>query len=135
MKRKINKSRSGHQQPRKKKSSKRVFPQFVGKVQMTREGFIFVIIEGQEDDVFVKASKTRHALDGDIVRVAVTREKTKDKRREGEVVEIIERSGKQFVGIFHTIGAQAWVLMQNRSMPYDIEVDLAQAQAMGAEKA
>ncbi len=134
MKRKINKSRSGHQQPRKKKSSGRVFPQFVGKVQMTREGFIFVIIEGQEDDVFVKASKTRHALDGDIVRVAVTREKTKDKRREGEVVEIIERSGKQFVGIFHTIGSQAWVLMQSKSMPYDIQVDLAQAQAMGAEK-
>lgn len=134
MKRKTHKSSSGHQQPRKKKSSRRVFPQFVGKVQMTREGFVFVMIEGQEDDVFVKASKTRHALDGDIVRVAVTREKTKDKRREGEVVEIIERSGKQFVGIFHTIGAQAWVLMQSRAMPYDIQVDLAQAQAMGAEK-
>ena len=42
---------------------------------MTREGFIFVIVEGEEDDVFVKASKTRGALNGDTVVVAVTRDK------------------------------------------------------------
>ena len=47
---------------------KKVFPQMTGKVQMTREGYIFVIAEGDEDDVFVKASKTRGALNGDIVR-------------------------------------------------------------------
>ncbi len=110
------------------------FPQYTGKVQMTREGFIFVLVEGEEEDIFVKAAKTRHALDGDIVRVAVTREKGKgeDKRREGEVVEIVERSRKPFVGILHTVGAQAWVLMQSRSMPYDIEVDAEEAARLGA---
>ena len=72
---------------------------------MTREGFIFVIIDGQDDDVFVKASKTRHALHGDTVRVAVTREKSGDvRRREGEVVEILERSQRPFVGYYHTVG-------------------------------
>ena len=35
------------------KKEKKVFPQVVGKVQMTREGYIFVIVEGEEDDVFV----------------------------------------------------------------------------------
>lgn len=113
-------------------SGKKICPQFIGKVQMTREGFIFVVLEGQEDDVFVKASKTRHALNGDIVRVAVTHEKTKDKRREGEVVEIVERSARPFVGFLHIVGAQAWVLMQSKFMPYDIEVDLDGALAMGA---
>lgn len=109
-------------------------PIYVGKVQMTREGFIFVSIEGQDDDVFVKASKTRNALDGDTVRVAVTKQKGRDRRREGAVVEIVERSGKSFVGIFHKVGAQAWVLMQSKSMPYDIEVDAEGAAAMGAEQ-
>ena len=70
---------------------KKVFPQMTGKVQMTREGYIFVIGDGDEDDVFVRASKTRGALNGDIVRVSVTREKTDRQRREGEVVEIVER--------------------------------------------
>ena len=126
-------NRSGNRKSRP--SGRRVFPQCTGTVQMTREGFIFVIVDGEEDDVFVKASKTRHALNGDKVRVAVTREKGKDsdKRREGEVLEILERSSKPFVGILHTVGAQAWVLMQSRSMPYDISVDAEEASRLGAQ--
>ena len=120
-------------QKRKKNQGKKVFPQFTGKVQMTREGFIFVMVEGQDDDIFVKASKTRQALNGDTVRVAVTREGGKGKRREGEVVEILERSGRPFVGILHFVGAQAWVLMQSKFMPYDIAVDIEQAQQMGGK--
>ena len=134
----IMQKRSGKgRKPSGKKHSgggKKVFPQYVGKVQMTREGFIFVIVEGQDDDIFVKAPKTRHALQGDTVRVAVTREKFGDiRRREGEVVEILERSTRPFVGYYHAVGAQAWVLMQSKSMPYDIQVDARAAAAMGAQ--
>ena len=109
------------------------YPQFVGKVQMGREGFIFVVVEGQEDDIFVKASKTRNALNGDTVRVALTKEKIGNKRREGEVVEVLERSTRPHVGILHFAGSQAWVLMQSKSMPYDIEVDRSQAEEMGGK--
>ena len=113
---------------------RRQAPQYIGKVQMTREGYIFVLVEGEDEDIFVKASKTRHALNGDTVKVAVTREKGRDRRREGEVVEIVKRSDRPFVGIYHCIGAQAWVLMQSRNMPYDIEVDAEAAAALGAER-
>ena len=100
---------------------------------MTRDGFVFVIVDGEEEDVFVKASKTRHALHGDIVKVAVTKEKTDRQRREGEIVEIVEHSKIPFVGILHIMGPQAWVLMQSRTMPYDILLDAAEAQAKGAK--
>ena len=136
MKEKNSKGRKQMRQGRKRHEARKALPEVVGKVQMTREGYIFVIVEGQDDDVFVKASKTRRALDGDTVRVVVTKDKpSKDerRRREGEVVEIVERSGKPFVGIYHTAGSQAWVLMQSRSMPYDISVDPAEAASMGAE--
>lgn len=129
MKRKIKKSKA---------RGKKVFPQVTGKVQMTREGFIFVIpeVEGdaEREDVFVKASKTRHALNGDVVRVSVTKQgdKAKGKRCEGEVVEILQRSNKPFVGIYHSVGSQAWVLMQSKLMPYDIEVDPEEAEKLGA---
>ena len=96
---------------------------------MTREGYAFVIAEGEEDDVFVKASKTRGALNGDIVRVTVTREKTDRQRREGEIVAIIERSQKPFIGILHVVGNQAWVLMQSRFMPYDITIPFTESDA------
>ena len=112
------------------KQQKKVFPQVVGRVQMTREGFAFIISEDSEDDVFVKASKTRGALNGDTVRVTVTREKTDRQRREGEVVEIIERSAKPFIGVLHIVGDYAWVLMESRFMPYDISIPLAQSDAV-----
>ena len=121
-------------QKRRRTSGKTIYPQYVGRVQMTREGFIFVIVEGLEDDVFVKASKTRHALDGDTVRVAVRKPKSSSTRSEGEVVEIIERSNRPFVGIYHSVGAQGWVLMQSKSMPYDIEVDAEASAALGAKR-
>ena len=109
------------------KKEKKVFPQYEGKVQMTREGYAFIIIDGEEDDVFVKASKTRGALHGDIVRVSVTREKQDRQRREGEVVEIIQRSPRPFIGILHVVGNQAWVLMQSRFMPYDITIPFTES--------
>ena len=124
--RKNSHGRSGKGRSGRGKGGKKVFPQVTGKVQMTREGFAFVIAEGEEDDVFVKASKTRGALNGDIVRVTVTREKTDRTRREGEVIEIVERSRKPFIGVLHVVGNQAWVLMQSRFMPYDISIPFAE---------
>lgn len=64
-----------------RQKSKRVLEEVTGKVQMTRDGYVFVIIEGEPDnDVFVKASKTRGALNGDIVKCAVTSEKKGSRR-------------------------------------------------------
>ena len=115
---------------RRNAKQQKVFPQVIGRVQMTREGFAFIISEDSEDDVFVKASKTRGALNGDTVRITVTREKTDRQRREGEVVEIIERSAKPFIGVLHIVGDYAWVLMESRFMPYDISIPLAQSDAV-----
>ena len=119
-------SRNGRTKGRGRKE-KKVFPLVEGRVQMTREGYLFVIVEGEEDDVFVKASKTRGALHGDTVRVAVTREKTDRQRREGEVVAILDRSPKPFIGILHIVAGQAWVLMQSRFMPYDITIPFTES--------
>ena len=136
-----NGSRSGRKSSGRQKKN---YPVYEGRVQMTREGFIFVIVDGQEDDIYVKASKTRNALDGDTVKVAVTRQSAAkaaskaggraERKREGEVIEIVKRSGKQFVGIYHTVGAQAWVLMQSKNMPYDIEVDPEEGARLGAKR-
>lgn len=106
----------------RRSSGRRILSEETGRVQMTREGYIFVITENGNDDIFVKASKTRGALNGDTVRVAVTKEKTDSQKREGHVIEIVERSQKPFVGILHVVGNQAWVLMQSRAMPYDIAI-------------
>ena len=118
------------------KKKARIVPEYEGRVFMSREGFVFVRIEGQEEDVFVKASKTRGALHGDLVRVAVTQEKTgAAKRRSGEIVAILSRSNKPFVGLLHIVGKQAWVLMSSKTMPYDIEVPVPEGGKRGMKVA
>ena len=114
----------------------RIVPEYVGTAMMSREGFVFVRIEGQEEDVFVKASKTRGALHGDTVRVAVTQEREGNvRRRSGEIVAIVERSKKPFVGILHIVGKQAWVLMSSKTMPYDISVPVPEGGVRGMKVA
>ena len=114
----------------------RIVPEYVGTAMMSREGFVFVRIEGQEEDVFVKASKTRGALHGDTVRVAVTQEREGNlRRRSGEIIAIIERSKKPFVGILHIVGKQAWVLMSSKTMPYDISVPVPEGGVRGMKVA
>ena len=122
--------------PRGRKKKVRIVPEFEGTAMMSREGFVFVRIEGQDEDVFVKASKTRGALHGDTVRVAVTQEKDGSaKRRSGEIIAIVERSKKPFVGILHIVGKQAWVLMSSKTMPYDISVPVPEGGVRGMKVA
>ena len=128
-------SKGKNKNHKKKKAPKRV-PEYIGTAIMSREGFIFVRVEGQEEDIYVKASKTRGALHGDTVKVAVTQERTgQAKRRSGEVIAIIERSNKPFVGILHIVGRQAWVLMSSKTMPYDIEVPVPEGGVKGMKVA
>ena len=122
--------------PRGRKKKMRIVPEYEGTAMMSREGFVFVRIEGQEEDVFVKASKTRGALHGDTVRVAVTQEREGNlRRRSGEIIAIVERSKKPFVGILHIVGKQAWVLMSSKTMPYDISVPVPEGGVRGMKVA
>lgn len=117
-------SRKGSFGKFRKDEEKKDLPEFTGVVQMTRDGFVFVKVDGLEDDIYVRAGKTKGALNGDIVRVGIIKEKTETRRQEGIILEVEERSRKPFVGVLHVVGPQAWVLMQSRVMPYDISIDI-----------
>ena len=106
---------------------------------MTRDGYAFVTPEGsqeRDDDIFIKATKTRGALNGDKVRAVITRGSDGNHRKEGEIKAVLERSTKPFIGVLHIVGGQAWVLMQSRFMPYDISIDVqGDGQPAGKKKA
>ena len=94
----------------------------VGKVSMTREGYAFIICDGVEDDVFIPASRMRGALHGDTVKISILSKKSGSRRKEGEVIEIIERTKRPFTGILQIVGEEAWVICENKYMPHDIRV-------------
>lgn len=94
-----------------------------GFVDMTSSGALYVIVEGMDKDIYVNASRTGHALHGDRVRVAITR-KGRNGNPEGEVVEIVERSAKKYVGVVEMAENDnyAFVRVDNRKMATDIFV-------------
>ena len=90
-----------------------------GTVDMTRQGYGFVITEDIEEDVFVTGKNLRTALHGDKVKVWLFARK-KGARPEGEVVEIIERSRTTFVGTIEVMPNFAFLIPDNRNMPFDL---------------
>ena len=112
------------QKHQRRSTNRKIHEMVEGTVQMSREGFGFIIVPDREDDIYVPQKYMLHALNGDLVRVAVTRKKDAKHRAEGEVVAILERSKKPFIGILQILGQQGWVIVENRYMPYDIQVPL-----------
>src|SRR5574344_927714 len=105
-----------------KSRAKRAHEEVIGTLLMSREGFGFVKIPEQEEDIFIPQKRMKGGLNNDIVRVAVTKKKVRGKSQEGEIVEIIERSKKPYIGILQIIGKQAWVIIESRVMPYDVQI-------------
>lgn len=96
-----------------------------GRVDFVNPRFAYVVPDEGEVDIWINANKLNYALDGDIVKAAVyTDVKRKDKRPEGEVVEIIERKKDKFVGKIEISARFAFVVADSRKMFYDIFVPL-----------
>ena len=112
------------QKHQRRSTTRKIHEMVEGIVQMSREGFGFVIVPDREDDIFIPQKYMLHALNGDLVRVAVTRKKDAKHRAEGEIVAIVERSKKPFIGIMQIMGQRGWVIVESRNMPYDIQVPL-----------
>ena len=109
--------------------------ELVGQMLMSKEGYGFVRVEGREEDIYIPARKMRGALNGDTVAILAASGVSASKKREGrggsaegEVLRVLERSKKPYVGILQIIGGKAWVIIESRVMPYDVQVPLESVQ-------
>ncbi|MEA3316801.1 MAG: ribonuclease R, partial [Bacteroidota bacterium] len=93
----------------------------IGKVDLTQKGAGFIICEDMKDDIFVSQSNLNQALNGDLVKVYLYAQKKSEKPK-GEVVEILERSKKNIIGIIEISENYAFVVSPKKQMPYDIFV-------------
>ncbi|WP_353196220.1 ribonuclease R [Parapedobacter defluvii] len=97
----------------------------VGRVDMTADGSAFIVPEDEfEDDIYIAPRKLRQALHGDRVKVHAY-EKRRGKRKEGEVVEILERARTEFTGTINISPRFAFLIADDRKMLNDIFVPLA----------
>lgn len=68
----------------------------VGKLDMNRYGTGFVMVEGRDEDIKISSGNLGIALPDDIVKVELI--KSRGKRVEGRIVEVLERGREFFVG-------------------------------------
>jgi len=95
----------------------------IGKVDMARGGYGYVVSETIKEDVFISQDNLNHALDGDTVKVMVYAHK-KTRALEGEVVEILERARETFVGTVEISDRYAFLTPDSRQMPFDMFIPL-----------
>jgi len=95
-----------------------------GRIDMTQHGYAYVISEEVEDDVFIARNLLHSALDGDLVKVYVFPRRSRDTRYEGEVIQIIERARDSFVGTVEISKHFAFLITDNKKMPYDLFIPL-----------
>jgi ribonuclease R len=95
-----------------------------GTIDMKQTGKAYVIMDDKkEEDVFISPSSTAHSLHGDRVKVLLF-PKRKGKKTEGQVVEILQRNKKQFVGTIEVSRNFAFLIPDNPSMPVHIFIPL-----------
>ncbi len=94
----------------------------IGTFISNSKGFGFVEIEGQEEDYYIPEDKTNGAFHKDTVQIALLPGKSGGKRKEAQVVRIIERGITQIVGTYESSRKQSFgfVIPDNAKLSQDI---------------
>lgn len=93
----------------------------VGKFISHQKGFGFVDIEGEDDDIFIPAKYVGSAFHHDTVGIQLLPE-SRGQRREGQVMEILERGKDTLVGTYEPSDNFGFVRPDNKKMQKDIYV-------------
>lgn len=69
-----------------------------GKLDISRSGMGYVIVEGVEKDIVVRPNDFGRAFHGDMVKVQVSKDSGRGKRTEGRVTDVTARNQSTFIG-------------------------------------
>lgn len=70
---------------------------YLGRVDMTRSGSAYIILENMEEDVYVPGKHLKTAMNGDTVQIEIPRASGR-RRPEGRVIKVVKRSVTHIIG-------------------------------------
>ena len=94
----------------------------VGKFIGNERGFGFVEIEDREEDIFIPASSVKNAMNGDIVAIRISNDKSEGRRAEGTVVDVLQRNVKTVVGVYTKSKNFGFVVADDKKLSADIYI-------------
>lgn len=92
-----------------------------GRVTGHPDGFGFLIPDDGGDDLFLTAKQMRAVFHGDRAMAQVIGVDRRG-RREGNIVEVLERNTRQLVGRFHREGSVGFVVADNKRVSQDVVI-------------
>src|SRR5882757_3524332 len=79
-----------------------------GRLDISRSGMGFVIVEGMDKDILVKPNDFNRAFHGDTVHVQFSAAGDKSRRVEGKITDVVERKQTAFAGTIEVSKAFAF---------------------------
>lgn len=98
--------------------------QLAGTLSVNKNGEGFVSVDGYDEDFFVAPSRLKTALNKDKVLIVPFKRKQLGKRKEAEVVKVVERARARFVGTFEKSDDFAFVVPDDPKIRRDIYIPL-----------
>lgn len=95
----------------------------VGTYQAHARGFGFVVVEGEDEDIFISEDDTNGAFHGDQVEVTI-KSAPDGKRREGKIVRVLSHGTTRLVGYFQKNKNFGFVIPDNQRFVKDVFVPL-----------
>jgi ribonuclease R len=105
-------------------SAKDVKTYITGTIDMKQAGKAYLLPDEKGEDVFIASINTGHSLHGDKVKVFLLPMR-KGKKKEGQVIEILKRNKKQFVGTIEISKNYAFLVPDSSNMPVDLFIPLS----------
>ena len=93
-----------------------------GIIEMTTSGNAYLQVFEKEEDIFIARRNTNRSLDGDRVLVYQIKKRNNGKR-EGKVVEVLERATQDYVGILEIKKDFGFVNMRGTKMSTDFFIE------------
>lgn len=90
-----------------------------GLIKRSRNGKNYLLPDDGADQIFIAERNSKHAMDGDRVRVMLSAKKTFSEP-EGEVVSILEQAQNTFVGVLEVDKSFAFLVTDSKKLSNDI---------------
>lgn len=103
-----------------------------GVLQGNRRGFAFLRPDGEEEDIYIRSRNLNDAVHGD--RVVIRLLSGIGRRREGEVISILQRGHRRLVGTLKQQGKRCYVLPDDQRLFQEIEVSTVKNTAKPGDK-
>ncbi len=92
-----------------------------GRTDLTSSGAAYIVVEGQQSDIYVPAKHVEGALQGDIVRVEVTFAQSREKPR-GRIIEVLQRHRTRFIGTFQDAKKYGYVYVEGPKLSLEVRI-------------